>query len=194
MQPVVGGWWCANCGEVLHPPDTSESVPDFMIPEGIFGYVPTMLPTLIGKVVMLAALLETKVEGLASSLDNATQDVHGGQGFAVNSTTIRRRLASYESNPVEATFSDEVRELLVDIEAALTDRNFIVHGVWPKSSDFVWWGWKPKRSKKNSPQPEWIEGRTLTPDEFVETCERLVGLLERIQRAIESAGSLPRRP
>ncbi|GAA3734805.1 hypothetical protein GCM10022239_08670 [Leifsonia bigeumensis] len=194
MQPVVGGWWCASCGEALRAPESPDSLPDFQIPEGIFGYVPPRLPTLIGKVVMLAALLETKIEGLTSSVDNATQDVHGGRGFAVNSTAIKKRLSSYEANPAEQAFSAEVRVLLAEIEDVLEDRNFIVHGVWPKSSDFAWWGWKPRRKSKTSSRLDWIEGRTLTPEEFIETCETLVSLLDRTQRAIEMAGSMSRRP
>ncbi len=194
MQPVVGGWWCANCGEVLQPPDGPDDLPDFTIPEGIFGPVPPRLPTLIGKVVMLAALLEAKIEALTSSVHNATQDAHGGRGFAANSATIRERLSSYEANDVEHAFSASVRGLLAEIELALDDRNFIVHGVWPRSSDFAWWGWKPRRTKKNQSRPDWIEGRTFTPEQFIGVCEKLVNLLDRTQRAIELAGSLPRRP
>ncbi|WP_349902132.1 hypothetical protein [Parafrigoribacterium humi] len=194
MQPAVGGWRCDECEEQPIPRETPISFPDFVIPEGIFRYVPSRLPTLIGKVVMLAALLETKVEGLASSVDNATQDVYGGRGFVENSSTIRKRLQHYCRDAAEQEFSANVSILLDEVDAVLEDRNFIVHGVWPKSTDFAWWGWKPRRKTKSSSRPDWIEGRTFSPDEFVEICQTLVALLDRAQRAIEVAGSLPRRP
>jgi hypothetical protein len=171
----------------------NESLEDYEFPMGMFGAVPSQLPTLIGKVVMLAALLETKVEALTSNLDNLTQDNYAGQGFAVNERTIRKRLKHYQQDGRETAFSNHVRSLLREIDRSLKDRNFVVHGVWPASAADAWWAWKPRRKSKRDDDAQWIEGRTLRAKDLVGFCTDLADLIARTQRAIETSGSLPRR-
>lgn len=165
----------------------------YEIPAGFFPSYAPLLPNSIGKVVMLAALLETKIEALASSVDNQTQDVYGGQGTVKNADTIRGRLRLYKENPAEAEFGRRTQAFLVDAESILDERNFIVHGVWPKHTETGWWAWKPRRYKKGSKVVDWIEGRDITKDDFFRICDALVELIHRAQALIADAGSIPRR-
>ena len=196
MNAVVGAWYCEQCGHVERPEDElKRPVPedDYAIPEGLFGFVPVALPTLIGKVVMLAALLETKIEALASQVDNHPQAFFGGRGPGANSDTIRERLALYQATPDEVDFGLRVQVFLDDANKQLELRNFVVHGVWPFTGRPGWWAWKPIRQKRGVNSPTWIDDKTLEANDFIALCEELNLLIERAAVLIPYAGGLTRR-
>ncbi len=196
MTAVVGAWYCEQCGHVDRPqeqPRAPVADDDYEIPDGLFGFVPEALPRLIGKVVMLAALLETKIEALASQVDDHPQAFFGGRGPGANSDTIRERLALYQSTPDEVAFSLRVMSFLKDANEELELRNFIVHGVWPATDRPGWWGWKPIRQKRGVSAPVWIDDKTLEASDFIALCEELYELIERAAALIPYAGGLSRR-
>lgn len=196
MTAVVGAWYCDRCGHTERPeddPNTPSPEDDYEIPDGLFGFVPEALPRLIGKVVMLAALLETKIEALASQVDNHPQAFFGGRGPGANSETIRERLPLYQGTPDEVAFSSRIESFLVDANGALELRNFVVHGVWPSTDRPGWWAWKPIRQKRGVTSPRWIDDKTLVAGDFVTLCEELNKLIERAASLIPYAGGLSRR-
>jgi hypothetical protein len=197
MTAVVGAWFCEQCGHVDRPEEEPKVVVaenDFEIPQGLFGFVPEALPRLIGKVVMLAALLETKIEALASQLDNHPQAFFGGRGPGANSEIIRARLPLYQSTPDEVALSLRIESFLVDANNALELRNFIVHGVWPSTNRRGWWAWKPIRQKRGVNSPRWIDDKTLVAGDFVSLCGELNKLIERAAPLIAYSGGVARRP
>ena len=197
MTDTVGAWFCGHCGFVQLPEDIEEDEidpDDYRIPDGVFGDVPEALPKLIGKVVMLAALLETKIEALASAVDNRPQSYFGGRGPAANSETIVDRLRKYQETPDEADLSARILVLLDDARAALEERNFIVHGVWPSTERDSWWAWKPIRQKRGIDSVRSIDDKTWTAREFVELCRALNSLVGRSADLIGYVGGVPRRP
>ena len=165
----------------------------YEIPTGVFPHHSPRLPDNIGKVVMLAAVLETKIESLASGVDNRYQEVHGGGGLAGSAPTIRRRLRLYNQNPYEISFANRTEPFLVASKRVLDERNFIVHGVWAKTTDAGWWAWKPRRYRKGVNGGNWIEGKELAESDFVRICDELIDLIREAQELFSIAGSIPRR-
>lgn len=47
-------------------------------PSGTFGFVPDWLPDLVGRCVMLAALIEVKVDAIVMNLSGEAQATHAG--------------------------------------------------------------------------------------------------------------------
>lgn len=198
MTAVVGAWYCEHCEHCGHAdrPENEPKAPvtqdDYEIPERLFRFVPEALPRLIGKVVMLAALLETKIEALASQVDDHPQAFFGGRGPSANSKTIRERLSLYQRTPDEVAFSSRVESFLENANEELKLRNFIVHGVWPSTDRPGWWAWKPIRQKRGVTLLRWIDDKTLVASDFVTLCEELNELIERADSLIPYGGGLSR--
>ncbi len=79
---------------------------------------------------MLAALLETRVEAVVSSVDNRAQEVHAGAAVGANLTLATDRLRLYDSTDAERQFAAQGIVLMGEVRAALFRRNDLAHRVW----------------------------------------------------------------
>ena len=165
---------------------------EYGIPEGFFGPVAPELPALIGRVVMLSALLETKIWHLASSIGEGTQEKYARKRPIQNLRFAQRRILLYQENVTEVHFSQSVRSLLTEAEEILELRNGVVHGVWPVSGAEEWAFWKP-RSGRRDDNEDWIETKEYSKVELGELVRRLVQLVRVAEAVIAAAGSMPAR-
>lgn len=157
----------------------------------MFGFVPGWLPDLVGRVVMVAALVEGKVDALLMNLSAELQSTHAGKPVLSNIRTIRARL-----DQIEAQFPDlaeSTRLLLVDVERALKRRNAVVHSLWPDNSQDVARGWRnlPPNQRAESEAghaqvwTDWIE---MDSARFADLFGELVDLVDRLVDAIARCG------
>lgn len=178
-------------------PTTAQGEPGadrYEFPDDFFGRVRPELPDLIGKVVMLAALLELKVEELASTVSwEGTQGRHAAVGFSKNLVTLRERLKHYDRNEQERLFVNSTGSLLRDIESALDERNLVAHGLWPATGGDGLYVWKTIPESKRVQPGNWTDGRELQLSDLVKICGRLAQLVNRAREAFDTGGFLARR-
>lgn len=184
--------------QLTDPPPTrtteEPSADSYEFPDDFFGRVRPELADLIGKVVMLAALLELKVEELVSTVSwEGTQGKHAAVGFSRNLETLRKRLKRYDRNEQEKLFVNSTESLLRDIERALDERNLVAHGLWPATGGDGFYVWKTILESKRVQPGNGADGRELQLSDLVKICERLAQLVNRAREAFETGGFLPRR-
>lgn len=159
----------------------------------VFGPVPEDLPALVGRVVMLGALLETKLEGLASQLGAQPPMNSAGRGPGQSIAYIKKVLPEYRLDLVSETWGSEghntvwsrtVVDLLVEVQVALVERNRLAHGIWAGEP---WQLWKPSREREPSDPIEWA---FFPPERFDLVAGQLVDLIHRTEAL---AGSVPVR-
>ena len=159
------------------------------IPEGMFGPLDPELPALIGRIAMLSALLETRVDSLASSLSRALQSETAGRNPTDNIGACRKTLAAIEADPARAAFAARTAKLLDEIESALKARNAVIHRVWPKAGLAGWAGWKPIRKKKGDRDDrEWTDWKSFSRAELVADVSRLVRLISEMGDVLAETG------
>lgn len=154
------------------------------IPLSVFGPIDPELPALIGRIVMLSALAETKVDALASSLSRAPQSSTAGRNFGTNLGTCRTALAKLEGP--RKPFARSTLVLLNEVDEAMQARHAVVHRVWPRAAG-QWGGWKPIPPGKRDPGAvEWSEWQDLDRERLVADVRLWVALLKRLDDALGS--------
>lgn len=163
------------------------------IPENAFGPLNPELPGAIGRVVMLSALIEARIEHLLAGLTTDLPPSFAGKDVSSNIAACEKLLISYDRNGLERRFSSETAALLGEATAALQSRNGIVHRVWAKAGVGEWWGWKPRPASQRKKTPDEIHDYlAMTPDDFQALITKLVKVLDGINNAVSFAGSFPR--
>lgn len=160
------------------------------IPEGFFGPLSSELPALIGRIVMLSALLETKIWYLASSVSDETQERYSRERVSENIKLTRKRLLLYQDDEKEKKFSQSAAKLLTGAEKVLDLRNAIVHGVWPESGVGTWMLWKPQL-KKRGENMDWIMKKEFSRDDLRDAVTSIIQLVHFAEVVIAEAGSMP---
>lgn len=163
------------------------------VPERLFGFLTPELPAAIGRIVMLSALLESKIAALASSVENKEQAFYAANDVSDNCRIIHSRVELYRRNPSEETFARAAQEATADSTSLLDARNKIVHRVWPKAGVDGWGGWKPLRKNQRENLVEWTEWTNYTEPDMKRLIRELIANLERYPDLIASAGSFERR-
>jgi hypothetical protein len=97
------------------------------VPDNMFGHVPEEFYGMVGRVVMVAAVLEMRLWDLATTLDGFDQQKHAGKS-AKQLEEVCRPLLAGQQDPVLREQGDH---LLVRVREALNDRNDVVHSLWP---------------------------------------------------------------
>lgn len=162
------------------------------IPEGMFGQIDPELPALIGRVVMVAALHESKVAGLAANLGWEVPTVYDRATAQANIDHCIDRLGQYDSSDLAVAWATNAVGVVKDAERALRRRHSIVHRVWPHATGEQYGGWKQK------PEPD-AKGRKsqwkdFTREELIGDLNVLLSLIPRIRDVLPHAGSFPRPP
>ena len=159
------------------------------IPESIFGTLDPELPALIGRIVILSALIESKVDSLASSLSREFQDVTAGRPFAVNLNACRTSLEQLAKDPTREKYIDTTATTLTEVAVALRARHEVAHRVWPHAGSAGWGGWKPTpKARREAESERWTDWRNFTRDELLGDVVRLVRLVDEIGDALAGAG------
>lgn len=101
------------------------------IPGNVFGVIDPLLPEMIGRIVMLAALLEHKVACIAASVENEPQDLYFAQNFSQNLDVWKLRSPLSSLNESENRIVERCGRFIAKVELVLKERHDIVHRVWP---------------------------------------------------------------
>lgn len=174
------------------PRDFNEDA--FGIPARYFGYLTPELPAAIGRIVMLSALLESRISALASSVENKEQAFYASNDPIENLRVCERRLPMYDRGTEERSFAASTMMLVAESRAIVSARNAIVHRVWPRAGQSGWGGWKPLRKKERGGAAEWTEWTDYTSEGLGTLIHALIALIDRYSDAVAAAGSFPRRP
>jgi hypothetical protein len=137
--------------------------------------------------------METKPGHLVATLTDAGQSTFAGQdsGRAIR---MARDLLVFPV-PVRPSVSHsvaaELRELVDRVEAAVWERNEIVHNVWPEASLEGARGWRyaPKSRNNSDDATVWSETTGVGLVEFIGT---LCGFIEELFRAHQRLDGFPR--
>lgn len=159
--------------------DGSQASDPWGVPASFFGGVPEDFYGVVGRVVMLSALLENRLHVLLSALDSDQADRLAGQSGTVLIGELRRRLHRYpEEHRVAAV------RLLDRAERALQLRHEVVHSLWPFGRLTDVRGWRDIPRKRGLP-PErgvWTE---LTADTVPQLVRELVSLYVELVHRVE---------
>jgi hypothetical protein len=163
----------------------------------MFGYVPDWLPAMIGKVVMVAALVEGKVDGLLMNLDSGFQNIHAGKPVMSNIRTCRSRLEYIGERFPQLVAT--IQPLLVDVEVVLHRRNALVHSLWPDNNDEVARGWRnlPPNQRDEAvegSEARWTEWTEIGRHDCTDLLRTLEKLVDRLVEAIAASGSVNAPP
>lgn len=163
----------------------------------MFGFVPPWLPSAVGAIVMTAAVLESKIDSLLMNLDVAPQPTFAGSPAKANLERCRKRLEA--AQPSNRQFAERTLALLDRVQAALEDRNAVVHSLWPASSQQVARGWRNlPPNQRESPvddgvEPSWSRWTEMNEIAFEDLGNRLYGLVAEMADAVAAAGAWPQR-
>lgn len=115
----------------------------------MFGQVPDDFYGLIGRVALVATLLEDRVLGLLWALDNEPQATYAGLAATRLAPMIRQRVERHADALGGALVAD-IESALVQALGVLEDRNALVHSLWPQPTMEKAQGWRPKRVSKGA--------------------------------------------
>ncbi len=117
------------------------------IPDNMFGHVPEIFFARLGRVVMVASMLELRLLDLLTELDQAPQDKHAGKSAASLIEACRVLLDRYDPS-----FAESATGILEKAQQALRDRNAVVHSLWPDPGIDSAYGWRPiPKNRRDSP-------------------------------------------
>lgn len=155
---------------------------------------PDWLPALIGRVVIVAALTEGKVDALLMNLSGRAQNTYAGKPVNGNIDLCRTHLRGLGGD--HEALAVKTLELLDDVDAALKRRNAVVHSLWPDNTVEVARGWRnlpPSQREEALPGSEavWTAWVEMDRERFDELIALFVRLVDRLADAIAMAGSIP---
>lgn len=117
------------------------------IPESLFGPVPEEFYAVVGRVTMLAALVDDMLLRLAWSLTDAVQSVHSGKSGGLLEEVCRAAVVGFS-----VELATDVETTLDEVNEARQLRNAVVHSVWPNPTVDGAFGWRAVIPKKNDGQ------------------------------------------
>lgn len=146
------------------------------VPETMFGDVPEDFYSLVGRVTMVAALLENRLHVLFCVLANAPQDRLAGEPGKRLIRECRQRL-----DRVRPERHDEAAALLDAAEAALSRRHEVVYSLWPFAPGDRVHRWRdvPTRRRESDEVVQWTSFHAGRLPDLVAD---LVDLFERCGR------------
>ena len=126
------------------------------VPDALFGPIDEALPALIGRIVMVSAMIEYQVAAMAGSV----QDLESNRYFAQDPARnfgVCKRLFRYFTSPAHLHQLSVGKEYLSRAKALLAERNEIVHRVWSVTAGDTWGGHKGQRGpgSKNTIDDGW---------------------------------------
>lgn len=154
------------------------------VPNRMFGEVPEGFYGLVGRIALLAALLEDRLHVLFCVLDQAPQDRLAGESRTKLIKECRGRIDSVRDER-------QWREFLNRAEAALHSRHAVLHSLWPFAQAQGVRGWRNvprgRRRELNGP----VEWTDLSADQLPGLVTELVDLVRRCFQ-VEMWAAMPR--
>lgn len=157
---------------------------DYGIPNNMFGPVPDVVFATVGRVVMVASLLEVRLLDLLTELDRASQDKHAGKSASELVKGCCAALDRYDTH-----FAQPAGQTLEGARDALRERNAVVHSVWPNPSADGAFGWRPVREKRRDPPDPTGPFESITVDarQLRDLISRSVALVRQVDRLRQRA-------
>jgi hypothetical protein len=143
---------------------------DYGIPGNYFGAVANEFYSVVGRIVLLASLVELQLFHLLCTLAGRgakAQEEYAGESASVMINKCRRLLAG------EPDVNGTGTELLDRAKAASETRNNIVHNSWPKPIMEHAYGWRPVRLREDG---GWIDEIEYDEAKLRALITELVGL------------------
>ncbi len=123
----------------------SNSRDAFGVPANMLGSVPEEFYAVVGRVVMVSAIVELRLWDLAQVLDRTKpQHEYAGKSAQQMINCCGELLAV----PEFADLRDEGTALLRRIQTAFKDRNTVVHSAWPSPTLETAFAWRPVTANK----------------------------------------------
>lgn len=132
---------------------------------------------LVGRIALIAALLEDRLHVLYCSLAQVPQETRSGES---GSALVKLCQARVERFPHEQ--QDKAVEVLRAASAALSRRHEVVHSLWPGSAESEGRGWRPARRPPEGRAP--VHWTTLTAADLPTLVRELVQVVQDV-RALE---------
>lgn len=144
------------------------------IPDNMFGEMPDELPALIGRIIMVWAVMEQHLHGLAcgmalvpdTSLYGSAEQMTGKCREHLDALPVRRRPA--------------VSSLLDEIDEAREKRNDVAHNLWPHPHPDRFWGWRLTRKGKKTVKVT----VDYTKSDLQDLLDKVCGFVPRLEDAM----------
>lgn len=163
---------------------------EFGIPVNMFGPIDPELPALVGRIVMLTALLETKLAALSAAIADDPQGAYYGRPPRANVSFCIERLTGLGGSPAEDAWAASATALVERCHSAMKRRNSVVHRVWSKAGRDAWGGWKPAPSGSAHASADW---RDWTRESLLQFIHELVALTQDFSLVTSAAASFAQR-
>lgn len=147
------------------------------IPESFFGPVSDEFYAVVGRVTMLAALLDDMMLRLAWALTDEVQSVHAGK-FATELDRVCRRAVTRNSDDLRA---DVIAEL-DRVRATRHLRNAVVHSLWPNPTLESAFGWRPVKSGDDGQMTVTFPTTRAALEELVSSLVDEIDELDKLQQ------------
>jgi hypothetical protein len=155
----------------------------FGLPESMFGFIDDDFAGALGRVAMVGALVESKLDMLVASLDHHIQSHFAGDPIARQLRTVRKLLRG--PVPARPSLSKEERNhigLLIDrVEGAMWQRNEVLHSVWPLPNLSAGLGWRHLPTKQRPNDVDWTKTYGTTAVLFTTLLRQLVECVNDLQ-------------
>jgi hypothetical protein len=119
----------------------------FAVPDQMFGHVPDDFYGLIGRIALVATLLEDRVLGLLWALDEEPQATHAGLAAKRLAPMIRQRCKRH-ADALGGALAADIESALALVLDVLEERHALVHSLWPQPTMQKAQGWRSKRVSK----------------------------------------------
>jgi hypothetical protein len=163
----------------------------FGLPESMFGFIDDDFAGALGRVAMVGALVESKLDMLVASLDNRTQSHFAGEPIARQLATARKLLRG--PIPARPSLSKEERKhiglLLDQVEAVMWQRNEVLHSVWPQPNLSAGLGWRHLPAKQRPNDVDWTKTYGTTVVLFTTLLRQLVECVNDLQSTTQGVES-----
>jgi len=157
---------------------------DYGVPSNLLGRHREDLFSMVGRIVMLSATLESRLLSIYQSLVGADQSEYTTVPVGKLIKRCGDELHRLDGRPDHRLLMET---FLADAKAIIERRNHYVHNLWPAQAGDKLWGWRPSRDKNV------LEAVTVetTLDEMRADLDALVALLEvnRVNGLISIASS-----
>jgi len=166
----------------------------FGVPDSMIGSVPEDFYAVVGRIVLVATMVEDRTLMVLWALDDATQDTHAGR----SASDIRREVATRATKHAAVLGDDLVSHLgkvLADLTDASARRNALVHSLWPNPTEELAQGWRSTRQPKGV-EPRSVIAWTLTSlgalkNDLAELVELQEGLVMLANKVWAARGNVP---
>jgi hypothetical protein len=154
------------------------------IPSSFFGSVSDEFYGMVGRVVLVAALLEDRLLCLLWALDRAPQPTHAGKLRSELMTLCREK-----ASVLSANLRDDMIAFLDDSDRVFDQRNAIVHSVWPDPSLTSARGWRSVVEKRRQVPHDYTVWIATDESKLRALLAEMVSLVERCN-SLEAAAPL----